>query len=206
MQYLKKEIENQIYEIAVRDFLQHGYTGTTMRSIAKEVGITATNIYRYFENKEDLFERIVSPVYQMVTELFQMNADSTLSIVEVGETLLNRLPYLVNNYRKELLVLIDGSKGTKFENAKEEIIQVLTNDVSRHIQQYNQHMQATVFYPNLARPFAVSFLEGILEIIRRSKDSQEIMALTAQFIQLYFFWSVQSSEISHSEEKKPATF
>lgn len=194
LQYLKKEIENIIYQVSLQHFLRYGYESTTMREIAREVGITAPNIYRYFKNKEHLFEKIVDTAFTRITELFSMNTDSTLSAVEVGEILLSRLPTLVQNYRVEMILLVDGSKGTRYANAKKEIIEILTNDVRRHIILYNHDVGQMAINTGLARPLAVSFLEGIMEVIRTTDDNKTITELIAQLIQIYFFWSATSNK------------
>ena len=50
---------DQIIEVALQHFSRYGYAGTSMRQLAKEVGITAAAIYRHFPSKLDLFEKAV---------------------------------------------------------------------------------------------------------------------------------------------------
>lgn len=40
-------------------FLEQGYEGLSMRQIAERIGCSATTIYRYYENKDDLLFAIV---------------------------------------------------------------------------------------------------------------------------------------------------
>ncbi len=40
-------------------FLEHGYEGLSMRQIAERIGYSATTIYRYYEDKDDLLFAIV---------------------------------------------------------------------------------------------------------------------------------------------------
>ena len=47
--------KDQIIEAAKRSFAQHGYEGTTLSQIAKEVGIQKPSIYNHFKNKNDLY-------------------------------------------------------------------------------------------------------------------------------------------------------
>lgn len=51
-----EERREQILDAAMRLFGQKGYQGTSIRDIAREVGITEGLIYHYFENKEQLLE------------------------------------------------------------------------------------------------------------------------------------------------------
>ena len=49
-----------IADVAVRLFSEHGYTGTTMRDIAKAVGVLPGSLYAHIDSKETLLLEIVS--------------------------------------------------------------------------------------------------------------------------------------------------
>lgn len=51
---LPDEIHAQILLAAQERFAQYGYNKTTMAEIAKDCGMSAANLYRYFENKLDI--------------------------------------------------------------------------------------------------------------------------------------------------------
>jgi AcrR family transcriptional regulator len=47
---------------AARDgFMKYGFEKASMRSIAQRCGMTAAGLYRHCEDKEDLFDQLVSP-------------------------------------------------------------------------------------------------------------------------------------------------
>lgn len=49
------EIENDLVEVALIEFLKHGYGGTSMAMIVKAAGISKTTLYSRFSSKEELF-------------------------------------------------------------------------------------------------------------------------------------------------------
>lgn len=55
----KNDTEARIFESARKLFNQWGYTGMTLRQIAKDVGIEAQSIYNYTPSKQVLVERLV---------------------------------------------------------------------------------------------------------------------------------------------------
>ena len=55
MQTKKDYTREKIIEIAKRVFLINGYAKTSMRDIAKGVGIGVSNIYNHFNSKDELF-------------------------------------------------------------------------------------------------------------------------------------------------------
>ena len=53
------EAESKLLESALSLFSQKGYEGTSIREIIEGAGVTRPVLYYYFENKEDLFNRLV---------------------------------------------------------------------------------------------------------------------------------------------------
>lgn len=52
-------VEERILSSARRMFNRSGYMATTMRSIAKDVGMEAQSLYNYFSSKQDIFAALV---------------------------------------------------------------------------------------------------------------------------------------------------
>lgn len=52
-------IESKLVEVALNEFLEHGYGGTSMARIVKVAGISKTTLYSRFSSKEQLFRAIV---------------------------------------------------------------------------------------------------------------------------------------------------
>lgn len=53
------EAETRLLESALTLFSEKGYEGTSIREIIEGAGVTRPVLYYYFENKEDLFTRLV---------------------------------------------------------------------------------------------------------------------------------------------------
>jgi AcrR family transcriptional regulator len=58
-QVLKPEVRERILAAALAAFASRGYAATTMSAIAQEAGVAVANLYRYYANKEELFEAVV---------------------------------------------------------------------------------------------------------------------------------------------------
>lgn len=50
----ESELCQEVIEAAFDRFLKFGYHKTTMAEIADDIGMSAANLYRYFENKQDI--------------------------------------------------------------------------------------------------------------------------------------------------------
>lgn len=59
-QILKPELRESIIKSARHEFYVNGFEGASMRNIAKAAHMTVGNLYRYFKNKEDLADALLS--------------------------------------------------------------------------------------------------------------------------------------------------
>jgi AcrR family transcriptional regulator len=71
----RERIESEIRSTALRLFATLGYRATSMRAIGAELGLSATALYRYFTNKEDLLAQIRSEGFDDLRR--QLNAVRT---------------------------------------------------------------------------------------------------------------------------------
>lgn len=54
-----KRTQEAIYQAALKSFAERGYQGTSLRSLAAEVGLEVGSLYRHFSSKEELLYNIV---------------------------------------------------------------------------------------------------------------------------------------------------
>jgi AcrR family transcriptional regulator len=58
---MRKKIELEvIYQAALENFARYGLRKTTLDDIARDLGVTKSNLYRYTENKESLYKEAVA--------------------------------------------------------------------------------------------------------------------------------------------------
>ena len=101
-----------------------------MQDIARLADVSASLLYSYFENKEKLFEGVVSSVPfdfdRIAREEESIIADTPSERYQIAaeEPLLNMLAH-----HKLLVILIDKSQGTAYEHAKDDFVE----SIERHI-------------------------------------------------------------------------
>jgi len=174
VQVLKAKVKEKIYQAAIEEFYKKGFLKAKMQDIAKKAGISVGLTYSYYHNKEDLFAAIVEPIYQEIIQSLE-NREARDSEIGDPANLFEQesafILQLLREKREIFLILIDRSKGTRFEKAEEQIIEVtkahiqrqLVSKVNRQIFKINE-----AFYHILAN----NFIEGLLEIARHYQGSQ----------------------------------
>lgn len=73
----KEQLRQTILTAAGELFLAHGYEGFSLRQVAERIGYSATTIYRYFANKDELLFAIVYEGFQKFEQGLRTAAHST---------------------------------------------------------------------------------------------------------------------------------
>jgi AcrR family transcriptional regulator len=187
VQVLKEKVKEKIYQAAIEEFYKKGFLKAKMQDIAKKAGISVGLTYSYYNNKEDLFAAIAGPIYK---EIIQPMENEERRDSEIGDpsNLFEQesafILQLLRQKREIFLILIDRSKGTRFEKAKERIINVTKEHIKR---QLSPKVNSQIFKIDEAfyHILANNFIEGLLEIARHYQGSQwaenMLKLLTHQF-------------------------
>lgn len=107
MQYLKDEVKNRIISSALKEFSDKGFQDASMRQIAKDADVALGNMYRYFENKEILFNEIVSPAYNNIITLIENHGFTPSDIAKYSffEVAVDKIMPIFHEYKIQLLFL-----------------------------------------------------------------------------------------------------
>ena len=69
MQVLKEEIRNGILNSTRHEIITHGLGNVSLRRIARKIGMSPSNIYNYFKDKDELIDALVQPSIKKIDEL-----------------------------------------------------------------------------------------------------------------------------------------
>lgn len=60
------DTKQKLLASAKEEFMEKGYQGASLRGICKKAGVTTGALYFFFQDKEDLFTSLVTPVLQKI--------------------------------------------------------------------------------------------------------------------------------------------
>lgn len=66
----------EIKQTARKVLVEQGVDGLALRAVAREMGMTAPALYRYFDSREDLVEHVVADLYDELTDHLQAVRDA----------------------------------------------------------------------------------------------------------------------------------
>ena len=130
------DTHTKILECGKKHFLKNGFEKASLRDICKDAGVTTGAFYRHFNDKNELFEAIVSPVANKIIDNFvkyekiSINGIRTKQNEKVAEVhvdgTIETAMFLFDN--KEIYALIIyGSFGSSYENFLEKLTEMEDN-------------------------------------------------------------------------------
>lgn len=193
MQYLKEEVKKRIIDSALQEFKEKGYINSSIRTIAKNAGIASGNIYRYFESKDELFNKIIDPVYNQlmayISDIEKANySEANVYCHPMGEVnqIKNMIMEIFKDYSAELLILMDNSKGTKYENIKKDLILFIDGILKKTLILELKRNNIVIQDDFITYVMSSSLVEGICLILRKYEEGDKVKVLIDQLLIIFF--------------------
>lgn len=147
MQIKKDDTKSKIRESAKEIFFTTSYAGASMRDVASKCNMTVGNIYRYYENKEVLFDDIIKPTYDGVVKLIKITdlmkpfikgkpVDSENKLYKNSKFknyIISSIAKIVSCHAVELYILLNNSEGSKYENMTDRIYKLMHETISKMV-------------------------------------------------------------------------
>ena len=197
-QVLKEEIRERIVKAATLEFFEKGFESSSLRKIARNSAITPGNLYRYFDNKEALYESIVGESYRKLNHILMKNSDnklkiddiSTLEIIkdlrlenqgQVANNVIQEVVEVFGDNRMALLILLKDDRADFVMNARFGLLDWFKS-------------QLTMIYDNeeLAEDLAYSFTEGLIKISMTNDD--RLKERLEEFVEFFYMRGLKDNE------------
>lgn len=134
----KKEI---ILEVSLRLFSEKGYKPTSVRDIAKEVGITQSGLYNHFKGKDDILKTLIDDLMSSaIVKIFENK--STEELAKKGKSVLFSIATTFK------LISFDKKNEALFKLLMQELYKNATirNIYNEHFYQANVKKLSSVFF------------------------------------------------------------
>ncbi|HEY5585319.1 MAG TPA: TetR/AcrR family transcriptional regulator [Ruminiclostridium sp.] len=187
MQYLKDEVRKSISEEALKEFALKGYEGASVRNIAKNSNTSVGNFYKYFSSKGDLYENVIGSVYHRFIDYIkrfdtvEFNENTELIFYELVEEIME----IFNESSAEISILLNQSKGSKYENCKSIFVDFTTNIVTEKMK-YELSIKGKRLRDNFSIYLVSnSLVESIAIIVKERQDGAEVRKLILNIIDIF---------------------
>ena len=186
MRPLNDTLAAQILEAGKAEFFAKGFRNASVREIAAAVGVTTGALYRYYQNKEALFDSLVSEPaeqlyqdYRDYSEAYSAHglSEQLAGLDEVASTKAkNMLSYIYTHYDAFKLIAC-CSEGTKYADYVERLIGVETKSgiALVHMMQAEQG-QCRDMDDTLVHILSSVYFKGMFEVIAHDADENDALA------------------------------
>lgn len=190
MQKQKKEILDKILEVSRKEFISNGFAKTSMRTIAKNTGVSLSNIYNYFKNKDEIFYKILSPLlneFKLINERHNAPEHITDEVFHSDEYQKNNIRMmleLVDKFRIELDLLFFKAEGSALANFKEKIIEDYTILGAEYLKKMKEK------YPRLNADISEFFIHNasawwvniLIEVVMHDLNEQQMEKFVTEYV------------------------
>ena len=200
---MAKQIEGvseRILACARGEFLDKGFTGAPLRTIAAAADTSTNSIYVRFGDKEGLFSAIVEPLLNEMTERFlkiqeefrQMDrAAQAAHMAQYADGGTLELVEYMYEHLDEFRLLLDASYGTRFHNFVDALVRIEAEYTGKYIEIVGYPAQlGDALTEKLLHIVTTSRFESIFEVIRHGMsraDAIEYIRLLSRYHRAGFF-------------------
>lgn len=179
---LNETSRERIEQAGMKEFLQKGYQEASLRTIAKEAGVTTGSFYWHFKNKEELFDALVAVHYEHIMNLYQEAFDRFFAFPlekqkeqmgQIGRNCMLEMLDYIYQHKEVFQLLINKAAGTKYENMMHELTEAeieSTRRFARHME--NLGIQSRTIMPELEHIIVSGMFSAFFELITHNIDEK----------------------------------
>jgi len=187
MQVLKESVRNAIVEGAILEFFEKGFQEANMRQIADRANITVGNIYRYYKNKETLYEEILLPAERAIEDISRFDTKLNITKISTNEDVNQIIAYVMSilkPYTREIYIITLDSNSSHYLKLKTQIENIVINKINTiYPKQFDRY-----FLKVIASSYVQTAITIFKDNINNIRRIQEMLTMLTVF---YF------REISH---------
>lgn len=170
----KYHAKEQLLKAGKEEFLEKGFEKASLRKICEKAGVTTGALYFFFENKEDLFCRIVADTIRQMENLAgELNRSELSGESGSAEADKKLIEFLWLN-RSQIRLLLDKSEGTRYENFKSKIFEQMEKNFSLFFEKCSKLNEDR----HLIRVLVEMRMRGYMELIYGDYSLREVMRLS----------------------------
>jgi AcrR family transcriptional regulator len=131
----KDSVRRAILEAAASEFARVGFAKTTLATVAEKAGTSIGNLYKYYSNKDALFDAVVpQALVRKLRALLRARIEALGKERDIGalpsghayEQVSEELLEFAVAHRSELLFLLTSAEGTAYASFSEDLVRDLT--------------------------------------------------------------------------------
>lgn len=180
----------KILRAAKQEFLDKEFAGTNVRAIAEKAGVTTGALYNLFDNKDGIFEALVSGVFDeflntmshsdlLELQNFGMKTSDLSAIIELSQRrFLRMVDFFYDNW-DAMKLIVCCSKGSSYEHIFDKAIDVTERETLQWLKQDGVKMSRRIRF--FIHVMVTSHFENLKEIFYHNLKKSEAVEYILDF-------------------------
>ncbi len=197
----KQERIGEIIQAAVDEFLENGYDGTSMESIAQRAGVSKGGLYHHFSSKDEILllanQKLNEPVYRIMQEAEQKSSASAGLSWYIKEY----LEYWMRHKREMVFYILSFAKLLDNPSLWEMYESYTEKTIDFFQALYQRGIDNGEFVPHTAYESALTMMaavDGIVMYLMMDKNIE-----TGAIVPIFQKKFVENLRIEHVRSQKP---
>ncbi|MBO4321041.1 MAG: TetR/AcrR family transcriptional regulator [Treponema sp.] len=181
------ETKNKLLESAKKEFLEKGFNGASLRTIAANAGVTTGAMYRHFKDKNAFFCALVDDAIEYTKKTVMIAGPEShleLTVPELQKKHLEDEVKSVNDFIDYMFENIDAftllltkAAGSEHENFQEEICELYTKNCQETFKwMYKNKIAAKKVSPMTVHFMASTVINAYCDIILHNMSKKEAVS------------------------------
>lgn len=168
-------IDPRLIQSAREEFMTNGFFKADLKTICENAGVTTGAVYKRYKGKEELFQAVVKEAIEEMDSFVKLRTEidfSNMSDEQIRNTWLMNEEYVLEMFRliwdirKDLVILLEKSAGTAYENYGHDFAHRMTKAYMQYyletkkrglanadISEDQMHVLCTAFWTAIYEPF-----------------------------------------------------
>ncbi len=200
-QVLKDEQRMKIINSAKCEFYKNGIYNSSMRVIAKNANTTVGNIYRYFKNKQDIVDWILTPIN---TKLGGLNELLFANFVELNKKMLysilmnwvDNLVQIQKDFPMEMYIIVNDEDINQSYHKR--LYSLAVSIISHSKTEFDGNEQAIeIMAKMIANSVFAGIKEGVSLKCNSDLDTEDFRKIMKQYMKtiFYMFENISTQEM-----------
>ncbi|WP_266157848.1 TetR/AcrR family transcriptional regulator [Dyella silvatica] len=186
-QRLKESVRQSILLAAAEAFARNGYRGTRLQDVAGAADIATGNLYRYYADKDALFNAIVSRslaaqlLCRLRARVRELGAVSDWGTMTAGRSgTADALLDFFIEHRIPTLILLSGAEASPLAHVRPLVVRELTRLASAYLHKHHAQPDEVVPHTVLVQIF-VGTADMIVSILQEANDGDSVRQAFAAY-------------------------
>lgn len=196
MRPINEKLAADILEVGKQEFLEKGFLGASMRNIASRLSVTTGALYRYYTDKESIFDALVKEAaetleqkYREMQQQFAMQPvqKQVQKLPEVSEEGHDWMIEYIYDHLDAFKLIICHSNGTKYEHYLDTLIEI---EVNASLGLIEKLKEAGGYHPeplneDIIHMIASGMFNGMFEPVRHGMPRENAVVYMKELREFY---------------------